>query len=141
MSIRIALSSVVIMVISSIQGCPGDHAVVKPSLVSEPIIAQEIEIEWTGTIHGSRGAGAAERFGEGEIFYRVRGEKEYRKAKAIKTQTNNETVVFKTTVPPIEAKAGDQLEYYFSGFFDGRSYSSVNYGDTPWVIPLKSKNE
>jgi hypothetical protein len=99
---------------SSIQGCPDDHAVVKPSLVSEPIIAQEIEIEWTGTVHCSRGAGAAKRFGEGEILYRVQGEKEYRNAKAIKTQANNEIVVFKTTVPPIEAKAGDTISVAFS---------------------------
>jgi hypothetical protein len=122
---------------SIVWGCPGDHALVAPKVLSKPVYGREIKVQWTGTIFGlCSGSGAASRFGTGQMRYRFVGEKEYRKANAARMTANYDKVVYICTLPPFEKHDGDEIEFYFEGVFDFGKYR-CHRPDRPWFIKLR----
>jgi hypothetical protein len=126
-------------------GKPGGfHAQPTEVHFDEPIV-----LEFEKIIRGSPGSGAAVRFTDEQVFYRVRGNPDYKPAKVTRTRADREAVICQATIPPISPDEGDVLEYFETHLFDGRptqtgklneqkQYVEINAA-TPYSVKLTKR--
>src|SRR5436309_1164223 len=78
-------------------GKPGGfHTEPEELYFDEPIV-----LEFKHIIRGSGGRGAAVRYSDEKVFYRVGSDSSYKPAKVTRTHANRDEVVDQATIPPI----------------------------------------
>jgi hypothetical protein len=117
-------------------GKPGSfHTELNEAHFNEPVV-----LEFKGVIRGSPGAGAASRYTDERVFYRVRGSPDYKPAKVTRKRADIEAVVYQATIPPISPDEVDVLEYFETHLFDGRRTQTGKLNEQKQFVEINAAN-
>ena len=108
---------------------------VLPNCPAEILRNKETTLTFEYSISGVAGNGAAKRFKNEKLFYRVGKDAAFKNALTKREVVNDKLLIVRATIPPLTETAG-QLEYYLTEEFDGFQ-GSFGTKESPKSIPIR----
>jgi hypothetical protein len=134
--IRVA-SPAVCLVLAISTGCysGGSSKHVPPDAV---YYDEETVLTFEVVVIGDVGKGVDKRYTDEKAFFRMKGEKAYRLAKTSREVLSDTTMHILVTIPPIDERSGDVLEYYCEVTFDGH-LNFLGRSDNPKRVKMQRR--